>query len=145
MKGLGNISMFLVALFVMFMVVLGMTNFYVDLSGKYGINMDYYHGEANNLTSFKVINSTLDKVEAIKNVTTTMTQNPTIITATWGFIVSAFGAFEIVWQSVAVFTSMIGDVVSILGLPSYVGLAFEAILIVVIVFTILSAALKWSV
>lgn len=146
MKALGNISMLLVALFVMMLVVTGMSSFLVDMANHYEYNITYYtdpNGVVKNLDTFKDINRTL--TSQVINTSNSAGEMAKYTLPYSDFLVSAFRSLTLATQSLNIFTNIISDTQTILGIPSEIGDLILMIVTVIIIFTIISAALKWRI
>ncbi len=147
MSNLGNIGALLVSILMVGMVATGLSMFYVDLADnpEYNISRTFYDSQGRELQSFKQINATLEQVKGIKDKTEQLTQTIPVVGTLIGVLVAAYDALMMVFSSFFIFQNMITDTVVILGLPEFLGLAIMGIIIIIIIFTILAAAVKWRV
>lgn len=145
MKGLGPIANLLIAVLIVSMIAMGLSSFYVNLAQTYNLNTTYYEGDTvKELQSFKQIEEITSKTQDFKNKTESITQHIPG-TEVINILTGAFGAVSLAFNSVFIFQNMIGDAVAIIGVPAWAGTAILGIVIIIIVFTILSAGLKWRV
>lgn len=147
MNNLGNIGSLLVLILMVSIVATGLSMFYVDLADnpEYNISRTFYDSQGRELQSFRQINTTLEQVEGIKDKTEQLTQTIPVVGTLIGVLVAAYDALMMVFSSFFIFQNMITDTVLILGLPEFLGLAIMGIIIIIIIFTILAAAVKWRV
>ena len=147
MKG-GNLSSLLIAVIMTSIIVIGMSSFFVDIASNPAYNLSVTkletpieEGGFGNFSTFRQIKEITKEAEEIKESTEKMTKDiPSMIV---GFLTGAINTIGLIFGSVSIFGNMISDAMLIIGLPPWLGMALIAIVIIIIVFTILSAVMKW--
>lgn len=130
-------------------VLVGMSTFYVDLTSStnlaaYGLNSEQIANiSPEDLSSRSVAD---DITQRTKDIEETLKQRPTGLTAVdvaWGYINAALSAITLPLTAVSLFTNMINDVSIFLNIPSWVGGIVIGVIVIIILFEIVSAYLKW--
>lgn len=146
-----EIRSFMISLLVFSGVIVGMSFFYVDLTSPTNLAAYGYtpaqiaNISPEDLSSRDVANDIIEQTKAIEE---TLKQQPTGITAVdvaWGYINAGLSALLLPLNSVSLFTNMIDDVSSFIGLPTWVSVTVIGIISLIILMEIMSAYLKWRI
>lgn len=148
---MAEIRSLLVGLLIFSGIMLSLSTFWGDLTTTdhlqgYGYTNDQIQSMTSiNLSSKSVANDITAKAEAIKTSVEQPVTGVPIIDTTYGYAKAALEAVQLPLQSIDLFTGIITDTEDSLGLPSYTSLIINSIIILIVVFAVLSAYLKWKV
>ena len=142
----------LIAAIMASLVIVGMSSFFVDLASnpEYNLSVTKFEtpvdeGGYGNFSTFRQVDEISEKAAEIKDQVEVMTQTLGPVGVVIGVMFGAVQTLLLTIGSIGIFQNMIGDAMLIIGLPPWLGIALIAIVIIIIVFTILSAVLKWRV
>lgn len=152
MKGLGNLSSLLIAGIMASMVIVGMSSFFVDLASNPEYNLSVTNFETpvdeGGFGGFSTFNKSMEiteRAKEIKDQVEVMTQTLGPVGVVIGVMFGAVQTVILTIGSISIFQNMVADAVGILRLPIWMETALFGIIIIIVVFTILSAVLKWRV
>lgn len=126
-----------IALLLSSLIILGLSKFAVDLAGSYGQN-------STNLQSLSKANETIESINTLKTtMETTPYSNIPLIGGGLTIISGVDAVLKTITSFFANYTSFISGMVASLGIPTWVGDIAKGVVLLIFVFGILSAVLKW--
>lgn len=148
---MAEIRQLMIGLLIFSGVVIGMAQFYGDVTSDANLQAYGY-----NSTQITAINP---QDLSSKNVTNQITSTTTQVKETleeektglsgvdlaWGYINSALNVVALPLTAMALFTNLITDAVGLLGIPPFITSIVLGIIVIIIVFEIMGAFLKWKV
>lgn len=148
---MAEIRSLIIALLLFTGVTMGLSMFYVDLTSS--TNLSAY-----GLTAGQIANITpadLSSMQTANNITqqakdieTKLSATPTNIPAvdvSLGYITAAIEALSLPLSATSLYTNMLADATTYFGLPAWVSVIIFGIIVIVIIFEIMSAYLKWKI
>lgn len=148
---MAELRSFLIGLLLFSGVIMGISVFYTDLTSSANLASYGYSAEqiANmtpeDLSTKDVTEEINQKVSEIENkLRRRPTGNPSV-DASWDYLNAALGALTLPLAAVDLMTTMVADTSNMLGIPPWFGSLVIGIIVLVVVFELLSAYLKWRI
>lgn len=136
---MGEIRNFAISLLLVVAVVMGLSSFYTNMASSYGLDL----GGQSNLTAFDKLQNLTAKADEMRTSTESLASNlPGQIVLV---LTAGFSTVNIVFESFAIFTTMVSETVGIIGIPPWFADIIIVIVTLVIVFAIIAAAVRWDI
>lgn len=138
---MANVSTILMALSVFTFAILSFGLFFDSTVSEYNIN-----NTDTGLQTFDRFDEIGNNVTAISdNLRGSKSQDPNFIDGITALVTAAFDSVKLAWNSLTVAQDLIVDVGIIFHLPPFVANIVFVLLTILLVFTVMSALLRWSI